>query len=213
MYYVYHISDNFDLIYGYIGVTNNLKRRWKTHCNSQYTIGKCIRENKWNYDSNMRVVYSGDEKSCFKLEHTLRPEPYMGMNESVGGRGGNIYDSLSESQKQKRNKKISAKLKNREVTWNKKISETRIEKGITVGSKNPNSRSWKLIDGLGNVYFVVGELQKFCDEKMLLRTCLMRYLNTVVPDVNSIRNGGYRPKNMLSKELRYNTTGWSLYRI
>jgi hypothetical protein len=215
MYYVYHISDSWDLKYGYIGVTNNLERRWLNHEKSKYTIGKHIQDNGWSFDDNMRIVYSGDENECYKMEYNLRPEPFMGLNEAAGGQGGNIYEMLSTIQKQIRNKKISETHKNKilsEETKNK-ISKTRIENQVSKGSKNPKSCRWKIISPEGKEYSVIGELQKFCDENKLLRTCLMRYLNSIVPEINAVRYGGYRPKNEISKELRYNTIGWSLYKM
>jgi hypothetical protein len=210
MFHVYHISDKNNLQYGYIGVTNDINRRWKTHEKSYYTIGKHIRMMGWTI-SNMKIIFSGDEQSCYDLEIKLRPVPNIGLNESAGGQGGNKYSGLSEEFKIKRNQKISEKLKNRNHTWGSKVSETRKLQGLAKGLKNNRAKKWKLIDPNGQEYHVDGDLENFCKNKQILRSCLRRYINKTVPPIQKNGFGGYREKNELSKKLREHTTGWTLF--
>lgn len=213
MFHVYLISDFGEVseAEGYVGVTNNLIRRWKEHTKSNYAVGKSIRENNWSFEDNMKIIFSGSESECFQLEQKLRPYGNIGLNESIGGQGGNKYKDLSDEKKKLRNKKISKKLKNRNHTWGDKVSKTRKEIGIAKGSKNNKAKKWKIVDPKGKIYYLEGNLQNFCDENKLLRSCLRRYLNNVVPEIENVKLGGYRPKNKNSELLRKNTVGWSLF--
>lgn len=211
MYFVYHISATHNLNDGYIGVTNNLERRWKYHSKSEYTIGRIIRNKGWTIENNMKIIFSGKEEDCYEMEILLRPKPLIGLNESAGGQGGNKYEYLSLISKKIRNQKISQKLKGRNHTWGDKISKTRKEKQMAKGSNNPRAVKWKLISPQKEKFYIIGGLQKFCDENKLLRSCLRRYVNLIVPNINQNGFGGYRAKNKISEELRKNTTGWTLY--
>jgi len=210
LFYVYHISDSDNLSLGYIGVTKNLQHRWNMHLKSDYTVGNTIREKNWTFEKNMKIIFCGDEKQCYDLEIFLRPEPYIGLNESAGGCGGDKYSFLTDDKKISRNKKISEKLKNREHTWGEKVSKTRIEREVSVGEKNGRAKKWKLIDPTGNEYFLHGTLETFCKEKNLSKGILLRYKNKKVPEFLRGTCGGYRPLCKEHEVRRDNTTDWSL---
>lgn len=207
-YFLYAIGNEENLIYPYdncyIGVTNVLERRWKEHTKRNSIVGNYIRQYNLQFEKNMIVIQMGSDIECFAKEYQLRPFPMMGLNESAGGNGG--YTSYSE----KRNKTISEKLKNRKITWSNKVSNTRIQKCIAKGDKNPRAKSWELTSPDGNVIICKGNLQEICNENNLLVSCLKRYIGSVVPDIASNGYGGYRAKNDISRERRINSIGWKL---
>lgn len=209
-YFVYIIGNDINetppYLNCYVGVTNNIKKRWDYHKKSDYTVGKYIQKHNLKYEKNMKIIYFGDNISCYELEKTLRPNPYIGLNESVGGNGG--YTKYTKI----RNEKISKKLKGRKVYWADKISKTKKLKKSLVGESNPKSKNWKLIEPTGKVHFVNGNLQNFCKEKNILWSTLIRYKCQIVPDIN-IGYGGFREKYENHKFYRKNTVGWSLYDI
>lgn len=207
-YFVYAIGKIKDLTppYSncYIGVTNLLEKRWKYHSKSRYTVGKYIRSHELTFETNMIVIHIGSSEECFRIENEMRPFPFIGLNEAAGGHGG--FTSYSE----KRNKLVSEKLKNRNISWADKVSKTRIEKGLARGINNPKAKMWELTTPKGDVIMCQGNLQSICDENMILLSCLKRYLGHAVPNIDTNGYGGYRAKNAISKQRRINSVGWKL---
>ena len=199
MYSVYHISANNDLRMGYVGVTNDVPRRWQHHTRSLYTIGKEIRNRGWTFD-NLKVIYEGDAKDCFRLEETLRPTKNIGLNEASGGCGGyTIYTK-------ERGDKISAALKGRKKTkeHRKALSESLI--GKRKGMDNNQAKTWCVIDPEGKEYTIKGMLQGFCDEHNITRSALRKHIGERVPPTNS----KYREVSEELTARRNNTIGWRL---
>jgi hypothetical protein len=188
----------------YVGVTNDLDRRWKYHEKSKYSVGRYIRDHNLSQNDNMIVVFSGSEEECFDKEHQLRPLERIGLNEAAGGHGG--FTSYSKE----RNDKISAALTGRKVTWMHKVVASR---GSYKGSNNPSAKTWRLVDPEGNEYDVCGSLQEFCDERYLLVSSLTYYKGKQVPPIKNNGYGGYRAKSEDSKQKRENTSGWMLYNV
>lgn len=201
-YHVYVIGPASDTTFehSYVGVTNDLNRRWKSHAKSPYKIGQTIRENGWD-QSIMRVIFTGSDEECFLLEEQLRPEPNMGLNTASGGHGG--FTSYTAE----RNKKISMANKGRKNTW---ITTGTFKDRDYSSEKNPNAKRWLLTSSSGEEYELRGNLTRFCKEKDLLETCLRRHTGTVVPAPNFSGYGGFRAKNETSLRRRLNTTGWRL---
>jgi hypothetical protein len=209
-YYVYAIGKKENLIspydFCYIGVTNNLAKRWLLHLKSKYTVGQYIRNNNLTFETNMIILFEGLEEICYDIESSYRPLPFMGLNEASGGHGG--YTKYTEE----RNKKISKKHKNR-IKTPEHIQKIMSSRKKYNGAENPNSKTWCLQDPKGLKYIIKGNLAEFCQKQGLLESCLRRYKNDVVPNPNYSGFGGYRVKNEKSKILRENTTGWSLCMI
>ena len=207
-YFVYIIGKNINELEpyetSYVGVTNDLKRRWNYHKKSKYTIGETIRKNNFSYENNMKVIFYGDDKTCYDLEKKLRPLPFLGLNESVGGSGG--YTKYSKE----RNEKISKKLKGRTVSWGNKMSETKKKNKALVGASNPKAKKWKLIGPDGKEYFIDGNIQQSCKDLNILWSSLMYHKNKPVPKIVMKTNGGFRSKYPGHLEIRQNTTGWIL---
>ena len=190
----------------YIGVTNNLSRRWSVHQKSKYTISRYIRDNLLTFKLNMIILFEGSEDECFDMEAAYRPIPYMGLNEASGGHGG--HTKYTED----RNKKISQKHKGR-IKTTEHIQKIMSSRKKYNGADNPNSKTWQLQDPEGRIHTITGNLSSFCEKESLLESCLRRYKGHVIPKPNYSGFGGYRVKNEKSKFLRENTTGWSLCMI
>lgn len=211
-YFVYIIGkdlkDTSPYLNCYVGVTNDPKRRWKVHCNSQFTVGQFIRNNSLTYESNMDVIFMGSEEECFEIERSLRPFPMMGLNEAVGGGGG--FTKYTPE----RGKKISSKLagKVKSLDHKAKISSTRILNGASKGSSNGKAKKWKLISPDGIEYNNCGSVQDLCRDHKLLWSCLNKYKGRQVPPIVH-GYGGFRPINDEHLVLRQNSTGWALYEM
>lgn len=81
MNYVYWIHDEscFDVKqHGYVGVTNDPKRRLATH----------LRKNRVPAGSSITVLLEGTREECFEYEKLLRPHRSIGWNSAVGGAHG-----------------------------------------------------------------------------------------------------------------------------
>lgn len=209
-YYVYAIGkvENLTPPYHdcYVGVTNNPSRRWSLHKKSKYKVGQYIRQNSLTFELNMIIIFEGTEDECFDMETAYRPISSIGLNEASGGHGG--HTSYTKERNEKISKKHKGKVKTQEHI-NKIISSRKTYKG----SNNPNSKTWCLTDPKGNKHIITGKLTEFCEENFVLESCLRRYKDDIVPPPNYSGFGGYRVKNQNSKELRENTTGWSLCMI
>ena len=203
-YVVYLIGESFAT--GYVGVTRNKRRRWKYHTFSKYLVGDYIRQNKLSFSENvMKTLFEGTAEECFVIERNLRPYPYMGLNIAPGGYGG-LRDYTPE-----RNRKISDALKGRKNSWGSKISKAKKELGSTAGEKNPRAKKWKFTSPDGVEHVIIGNKQKFCDERGLLASCLVYHLGSSVPPIGeSCGKGGYRAKSEKSLQRRCNSVGWTL---
>jgi len=185
---VYHLTNDYDINDGYVGVTRNLEYRLKRHSKTK----------TWKYD---RVLFRGPEPECYVLENKLRPEPYMGWNVAIGGQGG--YSSYTEE----RNKRIS--MANKGV----KKSAEHIEKmrktlsdGRRKTSGNGRAKSWVLTNPDGDDILINGELQKVCKDLGILWATLWYNKGEVIGEVSP----KFREKYPGHRQLRENTIGWKL---
>lgn len=208
MPYVYAIGKTEELIPPYkncyIGVTDDLDRRWDYHVRSEYTVGKYIRKHNLKRE-NMISIFETDKDECFEIEKMLRYKPSMGLNEATGGKGG--YTSYTKE----RNEKISKAHKGKTLGENHKKKISIAKKGKSAGKKNNRAKKWILTSPSGVVYNIHGNLHEVCESLNLLTATLRYYVNSAVPEVASVKIGGFREKNEKSKDLRMNTTGWSLF--
>jgi hypothetical protein len=199
MYNVYvigHHADLYPFLDSYVGVTNNVNRRWKEHLKSNSFVGRMIRQFGWNL-SNMRVIHSGPKDECYNLERKLRPFPMIGLNEAVGGFGGySRYDAI-------RNQKLSDALKGRKITWH-------IDRPKNIGIDNPRAKKWVLTSPSGETFICHGNLGNFLRDKNLSGKLLRFYDGLPVPEPSVGKLGGYRAKTPELLEQRLNTTGWKL---
>ena len=86
MFYVYWIFENeTDNIYkhGYVGVTNNIKRRIFTEHFDRFE------------GCHWMVIFTGNMDQAFKLERLLRPVPNIGLNKATGGIQFGTYSPMT----------------------------------------------------------------------------------------------------------------------
>lgn len=206
MYFVYAIGNSNDIEMNnystcYIGVTNNPSKRWNAHVKSGYAVSKAINDSGWNFDDNMKVLFSGDAESCFDLESKLRPMPLMGLNEASGGKGG--CTTYTPERAKKISEALSGRVKSED--HKRKISESKI--GAVSGANNPKAKNWILIDPSGNQYRTCGNLQDYCKQLGLCWAALSRNLGMVVGEISpKFRDNG----NPMNRVKRTNTIGWKL---
>lgn len=196
----------------YVGVTSDKNKRWKLHKKSEYTVGRFIRHFNLTIDQHMHTIYEGSREDCFALEQTLRPRPFMGLNEAIGGCGGDTGIHVPPPKwayTPERAKKISDALKGKKKTKEhvQKIVENRDFSGIN----NPAAKHWVLFSPDGVRHYIHGNLRETCTTLNLLESSLRYHKGSVVPPAKMKDSvGGYRAKSTTSLERRMNTEGWML---
>lgn len=87
MFYVYHIGlPGFSLDQGYVGVTNNPRRRWLEHKTARSCKHLAKAVEKYGDKLVWKILDSFKcSKDAYWLEYTLRPFPNMGWNICSGG--------------------------------------------------------------------------------------------------------------------------------
>lgn len=78
---VYWIFDEtcFDVMTtGYVGVTKNIKTRFAAH----------LRNRRVPFNSQIRILFEGTRRECFKFEEIMRPVKSIGWNNAAGGSHG-----------------------------------------------------------------------------------------------------------------------------
>lgn len=129
IYYVYwlHLPEHSDIsTQGYVGVSNNPKRRLSEHT---LASKKGNKENPYlgriisKYEIIQTIVFQGAEKECYHQEEILRPNKNIGWNINKGGTTPPVMTGIARSESTK--KKISESLKGRTHSeeTRKKLSE------------------------------------------------------------------------------------------
>lgn len=213
MHYVYVIGLKEDLSPPYhncyVGVTNNLDIRWNAHQKSKYTVGRFIRHFDLIKDNNMIEIFCGSKEDCYTLETSLRPRPFMGLNEAAGGKGGNTV--YTKERAEKISKSLKGKKKSSEALENLRAM---IDNRDLSGKKNGRAKKWLLTSPSNIVYNAHGNLASVCKDLGLLESCLRYYKGQSVPEpAMKASYGGYRAKTKESLDMRKNTTGWILSEV
>lgn len=119
---------------GYVGVTKDVKTRYRTH-----VYNKRVPEN-----SSYKILYEGSRRDCFQYEKLLRPKKNIGWNNAVGGVNGYLC-GFSHSQEAKAKMSLAwsedrkEKLVERLKEQGKKLKgQKRPKQSIAMsGAKNP----------------------------------------------------------------------------
>lgn len=86
--YVYwiHLPEHDDILtQGYIGVTNNTKKRLAAHKRRRDNQNLCNHLTKYNDSVKMTILLAADRDYCLEMERKLRPERNIGWNAAEGG--------------------------------------------------------------------------------------------------------------------------------
>ena len=96
VYWIRRLCHTDPLSEGYIGVSNNLARRFAAHKKSSYRVGMSIRK----YDDIINGILCSNlsEKQALQIEAGYRPEERIGWNHAKGGGKPPIL-SLSDRKK------------------------------------------------------------------------------------------------------------------
>lgn len=102
---------------GYIGVTHDIKRRWREHKTEAFMnrhpnsfLGNSIK--KYKDDLIYEILFVGNEDDCYKYEEFLRPTQNIGWNLRSGGPVGKMSDEGRKRNSERlKGKKLSEKEK------------------------------------------------------------------------------------------------------
>lgn len=86
VYWIRH-QDHADIFtQGYIGISNNVKRRMINHFNQPSNTHLKNAINKYGWDNLVKeVVLLADKDYCLDIEKKLRPKDFVGWNQTAGG--------------------------------------------------------------------------------------------------------------------------------
>lgn len=149
--YWIHLSNHTDInTEGYIGVSNNPKRRFLEHLNDSKVrndknpfFGRVLKNHK--SEVTQTIIFQGTEESCYSLEESLRPNRNIGWNANKGGSKppSKLGWTPSKSTLEKRSKSLTGIP--RTDTWRKKLSDAKIGgKNGMFGKKDPCSIERKI---------------------------------------------------------------------
>ena len=86
VYWIRHPNHVDILSEGYVGITNNIDRRFKSHKNSNDCPILAEAVSKYGWDSLIKdVVIIGDKNYCEMMEYKLRTKERIGWNLNIGG--------------------------------------------------------------------------------------------------------------------------------
>jgi hypothetical protein len=94
--------------------------------------------------------------------------------------------------------------KKRSLKTIKKHSESLKKSGKVSGSNNGMAKTWEVTSPDESVYIISGNLEKFCNDKNILRVVLVKNIGKPVPEISP----KFRDKG--NKQYRINTIGWKL---
>jgi group I intron endonuclease len=86
LYWIRHQEHTDIFSQGYVGVSNNVKKRWYDH--KTYTENTHLKHSiqKYGWDNLVKeVVLIGDDDYCLDIENKLRPNNRIGWNIIAGG--------------------------------------------------------------------------------------------------------------------------------
>jgi len=120
LYWIHH-ADHTDIFsQGYVGVSNNVKKRWSDHAWKAQNAHLANAINKYGWDNLVKeIVLIADDGYCLDIESKLRPTTNIGWNITFGG--GMPPKNISYKSKSEETKKKISKTK----TGVKRTAETK----------------------------------------------------------------------------------------
>jgi len=131
VYWIHLPNQTDQLTQGYIGVSNDPKRRLAEHFNiSKFRndknpfFGRIL--NKYSSELIQTIIFIGTEEACYALEEELRPAKNIGWNANVGGSRppSKLGWTPSKSTLEKRSASLTGIP--RSDTWCKNLSEAKM---------------------------------------------------------------------------------------
>jgi hypothetical protein len=99
--FVYHIPDPAhpnSLLHGYVGVSLNVRHRFKGHVRGPGRLADILKKTPVPFE-DVKILFMGPMDECYTKENALRPTPFIGWNESPGGKGPNYTYSINKLKK------------------------------------------------------------------------------------------------------------------
>ena len=120
---------------GYVGVSNNPKRRFSEHKNvspNKNEGNKFFNNilNKYSSELLQTLIFQGTEKMCYTLEEELRPKKNIGWNANKGGSKPPSKKDWKPSKTTLEKRSTSLKGIPRNEVWCKNLSDAKL------GTKN-----------------------------------------------------------------------------
>jgi hypothetical protein len=86
LYWIHHQEHTDIFNQGYVGVSNNVKKRWSDHAWKAQNTHLANAINKYGWDNLVKkVVLIADDGYCLDIERKLRPNNKIGWNIVAGG--------------------------------------------------------------------------------------------------------------------------------
>ena len=175
---------------GYIGVTKDIKRRWRDHkTDARYNrhtnsyLGHAIK--KYGDSLVWEIIFLGNEDACYKHEELLRPEPSIGWNLRSGGPVGKITEEgkkrISEASKKpwSKAKKLDANWHRFNVHNNENLTRNEFIAMTAIANKQPPNNKENacvqhvystevfnnMVDAANAYECTTFEIYKACEEK------------------------------------------------
>ena len=132
VYWIYDTTCSTVGVSGYVGVTNHLLNRYKSH------------KRRFGDHVSVAQLYEGSRIECFEIERGLRPKSGIGWNQAIGGAQGysqgfvhsaNTRKKMKDAWTEERKKKASVIRKTQNA---KQIGQKRPAQSVAMkGSNNP----------------------------------------------------------------------------
>ena len=86
VYWIHHPEHTDVFTQGYIGVTKQIKARWKAHSEKteNASLKNAIKKYGWN-SLIKKIILISDDQYCYDIEKKLRPKENIGWNINIGG--------------------------------------------------------------------------------------------------------------------------------
>ena len=167
LYWIHH-KDHTDMFsQGYIGVSNNVKKRWYDHNHKPANAHLKNAINKYGWDNLVKeIVLMADKAYCLMMEAQLRPKDQIGWNLVKGGGMPPIFTKTGWKHTEE------AKEKNRQAHLGKTLTEEHKRK-VSEGLKKvpcatrfkKGHKTWNI--GKPSLPHVIEAVRKACLGKKL----------------------------------------------
>lgn len=195
VYWIYRSCHTNILEEGYIGVTDNIKRRMKEHKNQKQNPHLERAFNKYDDMIIDIITLNFSEEYCYYIEYLLRPNEKIGYNIAIGGgkppsaKGREPWIKGKHQSEETRKKQSDAIKGEKHPNYGKHHSEeTRQKQSISakargydinkmkkmqLASMDKIVKTYKIITPVGEEMIIIN-LRKYCKEKELHPSNVLR---------------------------------------
>ena len=149
VYWIHHPDHTDMFTQGYIGVSKNIKKRWRDHKNRAHNLHLSRAIKKYGWDVLIKkVVLVADEAYCLMIESQLREKDQIGWNMV---KGGGMPPSTPWNKGKPMDKNLLKRMKANgfgfdkgNIPWNKGVKYTKdfIDKMYDIASYTRGKPAW-----------------------------------------------------------------------